>query len=390
MLFGGVNGLNVFDPDSLTDNPYVPPVVITAFRKAGQLVDLDAEVMTLRLLTLDHAESVFSFEFAALEYTQPLRNQYAYRMEGFDRDWVYCGTRREARYTNLDPGTYVFRVKAANNDGVWNPEPASITVVIVPPFWRTSLFVISSLVLSVLVLGAAIRYVSTRKLRMAVARLERQREISEERLRTRERIARDLHDDLASTVGSAGMYIELLRRQPGNGNSASLLERTASLLNDAKEAMADIVWSVSPRNDSVESLLARVSIHAADMCRAHGLKYEFDLPQEYPATVPDENLRRNVYLILKEAITNAVRHSGAGRIRFFSAVSGESLFCEVSDDGKGVDPGAGEAPVRHSGGFGMDNMRRRASEIGAQFEVTSTPDRGTAVRLTVRMTQSGY
>jgi signal transduction histidine kinase/ligand-binding sensor domain-containing protein len=148
MYFGGINGLNVFHPDSLKENPHVPPIVITDFQVFNAAVKIDTSrtaagfslprhVMEIDHLTLSYKESVFSFEFAALDFVAPKKNRFAYKMEGFDEDWTYCGDRRFATYTNLDPGEYVFRVKGSNNDGVWNEEGAAIRITITPPWWRT-------------------------------------------------------------------------------------------------------------------------------------------------------------------------------------------------------------------------------------------------------------
>jgi signal transduction histidine kinase/ligand-binding sensor domain-containing protein len=148
MYFGGVNGLNIFYPDRIKDNPHVPPVVITDFQIFNQSVPLDAagtkrdfslpkHITETGAIVISYEASVFSFEFAALDYTHPAKNQYAYKMEGFDKDWTYSGNRRFVTYTHLDPGEYVFRVKGSNNDGVWNEEGASIRITITPPWWRT-------------------------------------------------------------------------------------------------------------------------------------------------------------------------------------------------------------------------------------------------------------
>ena len=144
MYFGGVNGFNVFHPDEIVDNPNVPEIVITDFQIFNRPVSIAEEGSPLKkpvseseAIALSHKETVFSFEFAALDYTAPEKNQFAYMMEGFDPDWNYVGTRRFANYTNLDPGRYVFRVKGSNNDGVWNEEGRSLAIVIHPPPWRT-------------------------------------------------------------------------------------------------------------------------------------------------------------------------------------------------------------------------------------------------------------
>jgi len=138
MFFGGINGLVRFHPDSIRDNPYIPPVVITGFKIFDKPVSLDTAISEKKLLQLSYQDDVISFDFVALNFTSPEKNKYAYKLDGFDEDWTYCGTRRYASYTNLDAGSYVFRVKGSNNDEVWNEAGTSIAVVIAPPWWQTA------------------------------------------------------------------------------------------------------------------------------------------------------------------------------------------------------------------------------------------------------------
>ena len=138
LYFGGTNGFVRFHPDSVRDNLFVPPVFITSFTKFNVEAELDSAITAKKRIELSYDENVISFEFAALNYTRPEKNQYAYQLEGFDKDWVFCGTRRTTMYTNLAPGTYLFRVKGSNNEGVWNEAGTSILLVVHPPFWKTS------------------------------------------------------------------------------------------------------------------------------------------------------------------------------------------------------------------------------------------------------------
>ena len=131
MYFGGAAGFTRFHPDSIRDNPYIPPVVITSFRKFDKPCPFSSEIR------LPYHENFISFEFATLSYVSPERNQYAYKMEGVDEDWVNAGTRRYASYPNLEPGNYVFRVKGSNNEGIWNEAGTSVAIVISPPWWKT-------------------------------------------------------------------------------------------------------------------------------------------------------------------------------------------------------------------------------------------------------------
>jgi PAS domain S-box-containing protein len=145
LYFGGTNGFNVFDPDKITENTYIPPIVISDFQifnKHELIGDRGSEKLIGKTedLVLSYKQSVFSFDFASLNYIFPAKNQYAYMMEGFEKDWNYVGTKHTATYTNLDPGKYIFRVKGSNNDGVWNEKGVALPIVITPPYWLTLWF----------------------------------------------------------------------------------------------------------------------------------------------------------------------------------------------------------------------------------------------------------
>ena len=147
LLFGGTNGFNLFHPDSIKSNTYRPPVCITGFRVFNKPVPIGSNellkenILTTEEITLSYLQNVFSFDFTALNYRQPEKNQYRYKMEGFQDNWIDAGYERKASYTNLSPGEYTFRVLASNNDGVWNEEGASIRIIITPPFWQTWWFI---------------------------------------------------------------------------------------------------------------------------------------------------------------------------------------------------------------------------------------------------------
>lgn len=144
LLFGGSNGFNIFHPDSVKDNPYKPKAYITdlkLFNKSIAIGDNDsilkAPVLLTKEITLKHHQNIVSFEFVALNYTHPGKNQYAFMMDGLEKEWNYVGNQQNATYTNLDPGKYTFRLKASNNDGVWNETGTALSVIITPPYWQT-------------------------------------------------------------------------------------------------------------------------------------------------------------------------------------------------------------------------------------------------------------
>ncbi len=165
MYFGGSNGFNFFHPDSILFNQFIPPIVITDFQIFNKSVDpgpdspIKTQVSMINEITLTHDQNVFSFEFAALDYSSPLKNRYTYKMEGVDPEWVGTdASRRFATYTNLNPGEYTFRVKGSNNDGIWNETGASVKVIIRPPWWRTYWAYISYMIFFIHLLYSLRRY----------------------------------------------------------------------------------------------------------------------------------------------------------------------------------------------------------------------------------------
>jgi len=169
LYFGGINGFNVFYPERIEDNVFVPPVAITKFEIGHKEVNhqtsdiLEKSITYTKKIVLDYKQNIFSFEFAALNYTIPEKNQYKCKLEGFDKEWNYIGTRRFISYTNIPPGEYIFKVIASNNDGIWNNEGQSIQIIIKPPFWRTGFFIIS---LIIIIISSIYIYIKIREKRL--------------------------------------------------------------------------------------------------------------------------------------------------------------------------------------------------------------------------------
>ncbi|MBN1546000.1 MAG: histidine kinase [Syntrophaceae bacterium] len=170
MFFGGINGVTAFYPEAIHPNQYVPPVIITDFKISNRSVGLGddrvhlaGDISETGEIHLSYRQTVFSFDFVALNYSIPQQNQYAYKMEGFDNGWNHVGSRRFANYTNLNPGSYTFKVIGSNNDGVWNQEGASVKILISPPFWRTLYFKGALLALMLLTIKHFIDYTNQKK-----------------------------------------------------------------------------------------------------------------------------------------------------------------------------------------------------------------------------------
>jgi ligand-binding sensor domain-containing protein/serine phosphatase RsbU (regulator of sigma subunit) len=184
LFFGGTNGLNSFFPDSIKDNPAVPPIVITNFQIFNKPVPIGIEdspltkhITQTKEITLPYHQSVFTFDYSALNFTLPEKNQYAYRLEGFDKEWNLVGNKRTATYTNLDPGKYLFRVKGSNNDGIWNEAGTSIILTITPPFWKTWWF---RTIMVMSLIGGAITFYKVRMRAIKAQKEELEQKVKEQ------------------------------------------------------------------------------------------------------------------------------------------------------------------------------------------------------------------
>jgi ligand-binding sensor domain-containing protein/signal transduction histidine kinase len=379
LLFGGINGVNAFFPDSIRENEYIPPVYLTNFKVFDTSVPLSTVLTTSNEIELSYAENFFSFEFVALNFTSPEKNRYQYKLEGLDKDWIATtASRRYASYTNLDPGDYVLRVKGSNNDGVWNERGIAVGITITPPYWKTWWFRTLAAFAGAALLFFMYRY-----------RVNKLLEIE----RIRSSIAVDLHDDIGSTLTEIALYSDVgLREVRAKAHEAHMdgkLNKVESLLEDIGttsrgliDAMNDIVWAVDPKNDSFEFLLLRMKTHAARMFDAKGINYEIDIPEELSHLHLPLGFRRRFYLIFKEAVNNIMRHAHPTKVLLKIRKEGRSpafgeasLVMTIVDDGKGFDV------ARANEGNGMNNMKKRAESLNGNLTIESAPDKGTTVRL---------
>jgi len=354
---GGVGGLTWFHPDSVRDNRTPPQIVITGFKILGEHSPLPARGRVA--ITLDHDHNTFSFEFAALDYGDPQRNQFMYLLEGADNDWVPAGTNRTVTYANVGPGDYVLRVRASNSDGVWNETGLSLPIVIEPPFWQTWWFRGVALIL----LGA-LAYGGYRYRLAKVLALER----------FRLRIANDLHDDIGSDLSGLALESDLIaRRLPEGDQGRKRLQTVARTIRSAADNLRDVVWIVSPDQDRVQDLVERIREVAAKMLA--GIQYEFRCTGVVLSGPLDVEFKRHVLMMFKEMLHNVVCHARASRVDVeFEHGRGRIRLC-VRDDGVGFDPSGA-----HSG-RGLRSLRARASAIGGTVRIESTLGHGTVVCL---------
>lgn len=320
MLFGGTNGFNMFKLEDVEVNQFIPPVVITDFRifnkpvpVGGEDSPLSKHISETQNLNLSYKHSVFSFEFVALNYILPEKNQYAYMMEGFDADWNYVGGIRSATYTNLDPGNYIFRVKASNNDGVWNEEGASIYIIISPPFWKTWwAYLIQFLIVCSIILFVISYFVGRQRLRTALKiehlELENMYELDRKKMQFFNNISHEINSPITLILDPLEKLIKNGKVEKRVKSSLALIHRNASRLKRMIDQLKDF-HSIETGNLKLQlsrgdiiQFIRNIANSFNEYAEVRKINYEFSSDHEsYDAWFDSDKLDKILYNLLSNA-----------------------------------------------------------------------------------------
>jgi signal transduction histidine kinase len=280
-------------------------------------------------------------------------------------------------YPALPAGEYRFEVTASNEDGVWNERGASLGITVLPPFWRTWWFLTGSTLLLLGAVAGTVHFVSTQRLQRQVARMKQKEALEKER----SRIARDLHDQLGASLTQVALLGELAEGDkdspPDVEAHARQISRTA---RDTTRVLDEIVWAVNPSNDTLEGLINYICKYAQEYLAVAGLRYRLEVPPQLPHVVLPPEVRHNVFLATKEAVTNVVRHAQATEAHIRLALEPGRFILEITDDGRGVAGMETEAAQRRNG---LRNMRRRLEDVGGAFTLSPAAGRGAIARFVV-------
>ncbi len=356
IYFGGYNGFNSFYPDSLKDNNFIPPVYITDFQIFNKPVvygDLEGQFPThiseANEIKLNWRQSVFSFSFVAINYTFPGKNQYAYIMEGFEEQWNYTNSsRRYVTYTNLDPGEYTFKVKASNNDGIWNEEGVSLQIIILPPWWKTLWFKIISGVILILLIAyiflSRVRQLKNQKILLEKLVTTKTAELSESNT-TKDKffsiIAHDLRNPFNTIIGFSEILLEKIRSA-----DVESLEETAVIINTSAVQTSSLLenlleWANSQRGKisynpvpfKLIELYNEELRRLEDMAKEKNIEIKRTLPEDLTITA-DKNM---IKTILRNLISNAIKFTHKnGKVEINARIDNEYAEVSVSDNGIGM------------------------------------------------------
>jgi signal transduction histidine kinase/ligand-binding sensor domain-containing protein len=387
LCFATTKGVVSVRPEEVTPNPLPPKIVIDAVLvdgveqwpkppespggRAGAGVRELAGGLTNGLfasLEIPPGRGQLEFRYAGLSLVSPERVQYRYQLVGEDRDWVEAGSRRFATYGALPSGKYCFEVTACNSDGIWGVAAARLQIKILPYFYETWWFQgLAAAGVIGLVFGLA-RFRFNLKLRRKTEELERRNALERERAR----IAKDIHDDLGSSLTLIAVMGDLAH-QDKDSDRVTKMSVTA---REAIKSLDEIVWAVNPRNDSLAHLVEYVCGYGVDYLTAARIRCRVDVPDEVPAQDLSSQIRYNIFLVVKEALQNIVKHARAEEVRQCVSVTPERLKIVISDNGRGFAAAPEDALAD-----GLRNMRQRMSDIGGSLTISSAVGSGTEITL---------
>jgi len=374
LWFATGRGLARVDPAEIHANSLPAPVYIEEMLRDD--IPLTPDGGGRAPLRVGPGAGRLEFRYAGVSLADPARVAFRYQLRGLEPDWVDAGPRRTAMYSNLSPGSYVFQVTARNADGVWNAVPSEMRFRVLPHFWQTWWFQPGVWIGTVGLMSVAVRAVVRRRAHRRLDLSERQRALEHER----GRIARDIHDDLGGSLTRIVMLSEPAGDLPdARSDSGALLGEINQTARDLTLKMSEVIWAVNPEHDTLDSLANFAGKFACDFLAGAGIRCRLDIPISLPPHALAPPLRHGLFLALKEALHNVVKHSGATAAVVTLSWEDDRLELSVTDDGRGFD--SEKAP--RSGAQGLRNLRHRLEDLGGWCRIESTSGKGCRIRLSV-------
>jgi signal transduction histidine kinase/streptogramin lyase len=362
LWFPTIRGVAALQP-RIKINEQLPPVLIEEVLADGHALRPEGMTGSSSLgLRVPPGRGGLEIHYTALSLQAPEKNRFKYILEGIDPGWVDAGARRSASYVSVPPGSYQFRVKACNNDGVWNDAGATLSLVLAPHYWQTWSFRVA--------VGAGVAVLLTLLYRTRVTRL---REI--ERLRVR--IAANLHDDVGARLTKVAMVTELVDRETAEGQAIKPhIQNIFRTVREITQAMDEIVWTINPKNDTLDNLANYIFQYAQEYFADTGVSCRLDMPVQLPDRPMSTEQRHNLFMAVKEALNNALKHSAATEVRIGLGVTDGRMAITIADNGRGfaVDQARGR-------GNGLENMRQRLTQIGGRLMLESEPGKGARITM---------
>lgn len=383
LWFPTVKGAVEINPENIEFNSIPPPVSIGKTLSDGSEFEENAEIAP--------GSHNFEFHYAGLSLIAPQKVKFKYILEGYDKNWVDAGVRRAAFYTNLPAGNYVFKVVAANNDGVWNEQGASVRFLVRAPVWRTTWFwtlcFLSLLVSVYLIYRARIRLFEKRQAEQEM--FSQRLIVSQEQ--ERKRIAGELHDSLGQLLlvikNRAFLGLNSIEKENVNPKAVTASrEQLSEILSSATEAIAQtrqIAYALRPLHLERLGLTSALEEMIDNVAASTGILFDVEIIELNDYLSLDEQI--NLFRIVQESVNNIVKHSGATRAGVSITRDENAIEIKITDNGKGFDTSKTPDDNSQRTGLGLTSIAERARILGANFSLESTPENGTTIFLTLNI-----
>lgn len=354
LFVGGINGVTKIDPDRITESRFSPLLYFTRYELKSNKNIIDSSNINLKKIIIPNNTNQTTIYFSALNYSHPVRTTTIYKIKETNSDWINIGNSNSLPLIGFGHGTYHLKVQVFNEDGMPS-EIKELTLIFLPKWYQTWWFK-TLIALTIISIGYALY-------RLRINQLKK-----EQRIRTK--LASDLHDDLGSTMNSVKVYANLAIMEKQADKYLPMIKEGSQ---EAITGIRDIIWVLDDSKNSIEQLLSRISLFASPLCEANHIQYKQELSDHARDHKLGQEERRNLYMMLKEAVNNAIKYSQGQTITIgVSVIKGKPVI-QIKDDGKGFDAG------KTSDGNGLKNMQRRAREIKYRFRIESSPGSGTTL-----------
>lgn len=374
IFFGGIHGVNWFLPKNVSGNLNKPGVAITGLKINDSSYHKDISADYLKTITTSYKKNTFTITFIGLEFSNPKKISYKFKMEGLEKKWTIEQNAHEVRYVNIPPGHYTFRLVAANSDNLPSDEK-QLSITILPPFYSSWWFLLFVSAILLFLIIVTTKKISQYKLKKKVRLLEKEKALEDER----HRISKEMHDDLGAGLTQISLMSEAAKRRNKAGKTAREELNDISLTSKQLiENVSEIIWAMNPEFDTLSGMFSYLREQATKLLEYSGKEYQIELPEDYTDINISNTKRKNILMLVKEAVNNAIKHSGASFISVKISLIDYSLEMEIKDNGHGFDVN------QISRGHGMKNYAFRTSLLHGSSKVISGP-KGTEVYFNVSL-----
>ena len=371
-IAGTVNGLVSFSPNRLGDSIYPPVVQLTDIYINDLLYATTPNSNEIKKINLLFKENTFSFDFSTIAFHHIADCNFEYKLEGYDEDWIKSGNAHYTRYSRIPPGDYVFNIRVIDPLGRVSPFTKTLELQIAKAYWQTNLFKIIVLAFVISIGWLISKWYFSFRTRKQKSEFEKKQAIEKERTR----IATDMHDDLGAGLSrikflSETIGIKKQQLQPIEEDISKIREYSHEMI----DKMGEIVWALNEKNDSLSDLLAYTRVYAMEYLSQNGIKCIVDAPEHFPSNFVSGEFRRNVYLTVKEALHNVVKHAQASSVIIKMQTNDQLAIC-IHDNGTGFD-------INNIRSFsnGLINMENRVTELKGAFNIKN--ENGTIITIVV-------